>query len=974
MKYIGHANFPALKKSAIKLAALDGIINTNIFIYITALFLSIYPTTWIPYFLIAQAIIHVTGSFLIVPILNRNITRTSLIIQIGSVILTLVLALFLTHQLYYFPLIYSLLLNLISATAGLVTSTCIRNSFDLLEYKQISPAIPIASISSKIVIGLINSLLIKKFGINYLPHFTAFFLLLSCVYILHLRPLPRGISTKKIRFPMRYPIFVNLFLYSFIIAFAYTLVDYTLKRSLSLNYNSTQLGEFLAYFTAISYSFSTIVTYLFSKKLIRLGISSLLGVLPVYWVVMPLIVIFFPTLWPIVLMGAGDYVFYNFIHIGRGLLFNVLPSQLRIVAQTATQIMAESIAIGAASLALILFQSYLSVARIATAIIILNLSLFLVSRRLKTNYIATLKEEIFLKRFSMEDNDISPYQQVIETAIVQELSMSDPKAIRYGYSLLATSHVSKFPGVVLQHINHEESDIRIEAIKSVVLFKQKSAVPLLLDLMQREKNLDVKWWIINALAEFYPNKYISEAHAWLQDPTAEISSAAIRILINSTDVADVKEAIAKLQLFLKSAQSVRRIAARILPKIPVIKIKNIFSDFIHDPDDIVSSYAIEAVYAQKEFAFTEDVIRRMTYGGVYHSARHLIHELSEQAIAQIMQIMAENKDNQPMRCGILVTALAELPHTKAEQALIEIAEQKVTVLRQAAAIALMHRAQHFRRSEAMKEKSLQFIHEEAELMVGLLRAAKKYTALPILSEIHSRSELAFVRYFAWLSVYNPAKEIFNLIPNILSDDKLERSKAIELLSSMLPRKIANLTLAIFAGEDIHQHIHIATSLESYFDPWLLKVINTAESHEASMNNIQKVFVLRQINLFNSLPAETLMVIAEEAEVIPMSEKQVIFAEGDAPNGLYIIASGRVNIIRQNQLLTELHENDFFGELALLDNEPRAATALAANEGTLLFLRSEAFEHISNDLPQVLRSVMQAILRYLRSNLAQQSKS
>jgi CRP-like cAMP-binding protein len=51
------------------------------------------------------------------------------------------------------------------------------------------------------------------------------------------------------------------------------------------------------------------------------------------------------------------------------------------------------------------------------------------------------------------------------------------------------------------------------------------------------------------------------------------------------------------------------------------------------------------------------------------------------------------------------------------------------------------------------------------------------------------------------------------------------------------------------------------------------------------------------------------------------------------------------------------KNDFFGELALLDNVGRSTSAIAKTEGVLLFLDKETFDCITIDLPELLKAVV-----------------
>jgi CRP-like cAMP-binding protein len=69
------------------------------------------------------------------------------------------------------------------------------------------------------------------------------------------------------------------------------------------------------------------------------------------------------------------------------------------------------------------------------------------------------------------------------------------------------------------------------------------------------------------------------------------------------------------------------------------------------------------------------------------------------------------------------------------------------------------------------------------------------------------------------------------------------------------------------------------------------------------------------------------------------EKEVLFKEGDPGVGMYIIEKGRVNIVlgTEEKLLASLSNGEFFGEIALLSEIPRTATAVAVMESSILGL-------------------------------------
>lgn len=964
------------KNAALALSATNGVISANTFIYVMALFLSSYPISWIPYYFVGRTCFEVLISSLAAPLLTKYVMRPAIMLQIFSAIVILGLALLLTKQWYLLPLIFSLVFSIASLLSGMITGNNIRNAFDVIDYKQISPALAIVSVTGKIVISLGNALLIKRYGIAFLPYLTCILLLSCSWYLWNLKPLPIiKHTTKHGSTPTKYPLFVKLFLFSVILAFVYTLADYVLRTKLSIAYNSSQIGQFISIFSAAAYFVSIVLTYFFARLLTRWGVARLLQILPAFWIILPIAVMFFPNMVMVTLMGSGDYVLFNFVNLGRSYLINVLPIEIRTIAASSVTIMAESLGIGIASILLIIVADYITIPRVACIMLVGSLFLILYTRKLQANYIATLKDELFLKRFNVDEKELGPYQSMIEENILLSFNSPDPAAILFGYSLLSMIEMATFPTAIMQHLNVKESEIRIQAIKAITTFKQRAAIPALLELLNNEQNPEVIGWIINALARFSPDNYLVQAQNWIKDPRPEICAGGILILFLSSNQKDIDQASVKLsELLQKSDVKTRRIAVRVLNQIPLKKISNDIPKYIADTDDIVSSYVIDAIYQQHHFEFAGDVIARLLNGGVFYSASKMTNQMDEKAIPLLINTILKQQNEISTKTDILVTALAQIKNEKVENELVSLAKQPSVLLKQVVASEAYNRARHMRVSDFMIDHALMFAFEEAELIHALMIAIRQNPNRYIANEMIARIQLARERYLNWLGIYVESPEVFGLIPVILHDVQSEQAKAIELLCNLITNhQLVETTLATLTNKNSKHLYHLSKPINDYFDPWIKKIINTPITQEANanMNNMQKVFTLRQVELFKNLPAETLLIIANEVELVSMTANQILFLENDPPTGLYIIVSGIVNVIRHDKLLATLKENEFFGELALIDNAPRAATVVAQSEGTLLLLNRDTFERITNDLPEVLRSVTQVILRYLRTTLAQQ---
>jgi CRP/FNR family cyclic AMP-dependent transcriptional regulator len=101
------------------------------------------------------------------------------------------------------------------------------------------------------------------------------------------------------------------------------------------------------------------------------------------------------------------------------------------------------------------------------------------------------------------------------------------------------------------------------------------------------------------------------------------------------------------------------------------------------------------------------------------------------------------------------------------------------------------------------------------------------------------------------------------------------------------------------------------------------------------------------------------------------KSEVIFEEGSIGSEMYLIHSGRVLLsVQQNDNqqipLVVLNPGDFFGEMALVDDSPRSATASAVEDGTELIIMDRArFLFMVRQQPEFALSLMHTLCQRLR---------
>lgn len=98
---------------------------------------------------------------------------------------------------------------------------------------------------------------------------------------------------------------------------------------------------------------------------------------------------------------------------------------------------------------------------------------------------------------------------------------------------------------------------------------------------------------------------------------------------------------------------------------------------------------------------------------------------------------------------------------------------------------------------------------------------------------------------------------------------------------------------------------------------------------------------------------------------PFRKGDTIFLKGDLGNCMYVLLKGQIEIRLDDRVVDVVHEGGMFGEMGLVENAPRAATAVAASDGALLSINEEEFVELVQDQPFFAIKVVRAVADRVR---------
>ncbi|MEW5853066.1 MAG: Crp/Fnr family transcriptional regulator [Myxococcota bacterium] len=128
--------------------------------------------------------------------------------------------------------------------------------------------------------------------------------------------------------------------------------------------------------------------------------------------------------------------------------------------------------------------------------------------------------------------------------------------------------------------------------------------------------------------------------------------------------------------------------------------------------------------------------------------------------------------------------------------------------------------------------------------------------------------------------------------------------------------------------------------------------------------------LRRVSIFATIPDRDLDTLAGAVAERSYEKDALIVGADDPGDSLFVIASGRVKVVLYGEsgrevILSVLKEGDFFGEMSLLDNQPRSANVRAIEPSRMLILSREPFHSALRGGPHVAIPILAEMSRRLR---------
>ncbi len=124
-------------------------------------------------------------------------------------------------------------------------------------------------------------------------------------------------------------------------------------------------------------------------------------------------------------------------------------------------------------------------------------------------------------------------------------------------------------------------------------------------------------------------------------------------------------------------------------------------------------------------------------------------------------------------------------------------------------------------------------------------------------------------------------------------------------------------------------------------------------------------LLSQVPLFSGLSRRHLRRVADLSELVRYGAGRSIVVQGARGDSFYVVGDGRAKVQRGTRTIARLGPGDFFGEMALLDGEPRSASVISETPMVTLRLTRARFGRLLDVEPAIARAILGTMARRLR---------
>ncbi len=444
---------------------------------------------------------------------------------------------------------------------------------------------------------------------------------------------------------------------------------------------------------------------------------------------------------------------------------------------------------------------------------------------------------------------------------------------------------------------------------------------------------------------------------------------------------------------LDASEGERRELARLLGRLPGTRWAAGLDRLVDDPDPGVRRLAIAAAGECRRLQLVPRLLEFLGDRAYRTEARRALAAMGEPIVEAVAAALGDRTRPLALRWE-LPRLLRYIGTPRAAQALLDGHAGGDPFLRYRIALALSHLRRH--------HEELQF--DRGRVLEAVVRRVEAYGYyLPIYRDLQralgdgaivvralrGRLDQGGEMVFRLLGLVYPLRSMMNVYNRFARGEPRERAYALELFENLVDEDVRDRIVPLAerwhrlpSGEGSAERAPgRLEELAGSKDPVLRACARYAAGHAGgglsagrieedavSDSVVQKVFLLEGVRIFEKCSVDDLTALASIAEERRFPAGTVIYRENDPGDALFVLVEGHVLAEKEGRTILEVREKEAFGDVSLLDGEPRPASARALEDSRALVIDRQDFLDLLSDRPELLKGLFAVLTRQMRQVL------
>ena len=481
------------------------------------------------------------------------------------------------------------------------------------------------------------------------------------------------------------------------------------------------------------------------------------------------------------------------------------------------------------------------------------------------------------------------------------------------------------------------------------------------------------------------------------------TSATAAAAMLGHDLGDAAGARAVLRDWLRSGIPVVVIdVLRLVPHDTAVIPAETLSSLLNGSEVAIRCAAMEVVAARNDISLLPEIVAALADGRCQRAARVALRQLPVEAVADALVAAIETSEDERLRRSA-IRLLREYPENAGEERVARCLRtddlrswsEYADLLRAVTSVRPLHAD-----VAALLPESRIAIYSKAYLLDALqVQLAPDPDAVLLRDHLSGQYTWAVEATLRLTALRQPAFPVEACLQASNSGDPAMMPYVLELVETTLEKQEVRLIAPLIEPSQVEGRQTVVRTLytasELQVDTYARKAVSSSDRWEAAVaslylarkdklavgaiagsgvsdaeeqnmySTLEKTIILKSSDLFGALPAENLATLSAIATEVRLPAGAVLFKDGDTGDSLYLVTSGRVRIVKGGAEIAALEKGACFGEMAVLDQAPRSADAIIADEAVLLRIGSDEFYEVLAENPALAQGLVRLLTRRLR---------